>query len=82
MEEIQKIYNQLVEGIETPEDTILKMNDVFGVLLLMIVKTLQMQKDNSKRSLVIDSIKAMTNNFIASAMKVVSEEEVKTIEND
>ena len=82
MEEVLRLYNIITEGIDTPEDTVLRMNDVLGVYLLLVKKAFEIQKDDKKRAMICDSIKAMQNNLITEVMKAVSEAEMKTIDND
>lgn len=82
MEEIQRLYNSLVEGVDTAEDIVLKMNDLLTVFLLLVKKAFELKQAQSKRGFIIDSIKSITNTFITTLMKIVAEEEVKTIENE
>lgn len=82
MEEVLRLYNIIIEGIETPEDMVLRMNDVLSVYLLLVKKAFEIQKDDKKKAMICDSIKAMNNNLITEVMKAVSEVEMKTIEND
>lgn len=82
MEEVLRLYNIIIEGIDTPEDTILRMNDVLSVYLLLVKKTFEIQNDDKKKAMLCDSIKAITNNTVSEVMKAVSEVEMKTIEND
>lgn len=82
MEEVLRLYNIITEGIDTPEDTVLRMNDVLSVYLLLVKKAFEVQKDNDKRVMICDSIKAMNNNLITEIMKVVSEVEMKTVDYD
>lgn len=82
MKEVQKLYNQLVEGIESPTDLLLRMNDLYSVQLLIAAKAFEVEGDMQKRNLLIDSLKPMTNKYINNLMKIVSENELTTIDQD
>lgn len=84
MEEVQRLYNLVIEGININcvEDQILRMNDILSVYKLLITKTFQLEKDDKKRVLIIDSIKAMNNQLVSDVMKIVTENEMKTIDNE
>lgn len=82
MEEILRLYNIVIENIDTPEDTVLRMNDILSVYILLVKKVFEFRRGDSETAMICDSIKAMQNNLVAEVMKVVSEAEMKTIEND
>lgn len=80
MKEVQNIYNQMIEGIETPSDLILRMNDLYSVQLLIATKAFEIEKDMKNKGFLIDSIKPMTNKFINNLMRLVTENELTTID--
>lgn len=82
MEEILKLYNHITEGVNNTEDLILRMNDTVAVYLLLVKKAFEVEQDNSKRSLLCDSIKTMQNNMVSETMKIVTSNEMKIIEDD
>ena len=81
MKEIQQLYNTITEGINSPSDFILKVNDLYMVLLLLVTKAFEVAP-NDQKNLVIDSIKPMTNQYIEKLMKTITEEELKTVDKD
>lgn len=82
MKEIQKLYNELVSGIETSSDLILKMNDLYSVQLLIVSKAFEIEKDMKNRELLIDSLKPMTNKYISNLMKCISDNELTTTNDE
>ena len=75
--EIKRLYNILVENVETEEDIILRLSDILKIFLILSHKAFQ-QCDN--KVLLINSIKALVNEFVSNLMTRVSEEEINTIE--
>ena len=81
MKGIQQLYNKIAEGIESPTDLVLKVNDLYSVILLLVTKAFEVAPD-SQKSFVIDSVKPMTNNYIEKLMKIITEEELKTVDKN
>jgi len=81
MKEVQQLYNKVTEGIESPTDLVLKVNDLYSVILLLITKAFEVAPDDQK-NLVIDSIKPMTNQYISKLMKLVTDNELNTIDKN
>ena len=81
MKEVQQLYNKVTEGIESPTDLVLKVNDLYTVILLLITKAFEVAPDDQK-NLVIDSIKPMTNQYISKLMKLVTDNELNIIDKN
>lgn len=81
MKEIQKLYNKIVEDVDSASDMILRVNDLYTVILLLVSKSFEVST-NKEKNIVIDSIKPMTNRFIEQLMKVITEEELDTIDEE
>ena len=81
MKEIQQLYNTIAEGVNSASDLVLKVNDLYTVMLLLVTKAFEVAPDDQK-SLVIDSVKPITNQYIERLMKVITEEELKTVDKD
>ena len=82
MKEIQRLYNLLTEGIETPTDMLLLINDLFSVVLLLVKRVFEIEKSDKIRASLIDSLKAMVNSFIEKLMKLVTDNEMITLDKD
>ena len=82
MKEVQRLYNLLTEGIETPTDMLLLINDLFSVVLLLVKRVFQIEKSDKIRASLIDSLKAMVNSFIEKLMKLVTDNEMITLDKD
>lgn len=82
MEEVLRLYNIITENVDTPEDTVLRINDLVSVYLLLIKKAFEIQDNNEKRVMLCDSIKTITNNLVVEVTKTVSEIEMKTIDSN
>lgn len=78
MEEAKRIFNFVVEGVDNCTDTILRMNDMYTVQLLLVEGVFKMEKDPEKRKLLIKSIRDMTNSFVSTITKIVSNQEMNT----
>jgi hypothetical protein len=81
MKQIHELYNKLVEGVDSASDLVLKVNDLYTVILLLVTKAFELSPDN-ERSFVIDSIKPMTNQYIEKLMKTITDEELKTVDKN
>lgn len=81
MKEIQNLYNTITEEITSASDLILKVNDLYSVILLLVIKAFEVSPDD-KKSFVIDSIKPMTNQYIEKLMKTITDEELKTVDKN
>ncbi|MBQ3420811.1 MAG: hypothetical protein IJH34_03920 [Romboutsia sp.] len=79
MKEVQKLYNQLTNNIESLPDLMLRMNDLYSVQLKIAEKAFN-KVDNKSKSWIIDSLKPMTNKYITDLMKLVSNNELTTID--
>ena len=79
MKEIQQLYNKIVEGIETDSDLILKVNDLYSVILLLVNKAFEVSS-NDKKSSIIDSLKPMTNQYLEKLMKIITDQELEIID--
>lgn len=79
MKQVQRIYNYIVEDVQTEEDIIIRLNDLLKVYLLLCHRAFSR---STNRSLLIDSIKKTVNTFVTSLMSKVTEEENKTIETN
>ena len=82
MKEVQRLYNLLTEGIETPTDMLLLINDLFSVVLLLVKRVFEIEKSDKIRASLIDSLKAMVNSFIEKLMKLVTDNEMITLDKD
>ena len=82
MKEVQRLYNLLTEGIETPTDMLLLINDLFSVVLLLVKRVFEIEKSDKIRASLIDSLKAMVNSFIEKLMKLVTDNEIITLDKD
>lgn len=79
--EVKSLYDNIVEDTNNPIDLLLKINDLYSIILLIVSKSIELSPED-KKGLILDSIKPMTNNYISHLMKIVSENELKTIDND
>ena len=75
--EIRRLYNIIVENVETEEDIILRLGDLLKMFLILTHKAFEQSLD---RVLLINSIKSIVNEFVTSLMTRVSEEEMNTSE--
>ena len=82
MKEVQRLYNLLTEGIETPTDMLLLINDLFSVVLLLVKRVFEIEKSDKIRASLIDSLKAMVNSFLEKLMKLVTDNEMITLDKD
>ena len=82
MKEVQRLYNLLTEGVETPTDMLLLINDLFSVVLLLVKRVFEIEKSDKIRASLIDSLKAMVNSFIEKLMKLVTDNEMITLDKD
>lgn len=81
MKEVQHLYNTITKEINSTSDLILKVNDLYTIMLLLISKAFEVASDDQK-NLVIDSIKPMTNKYLEKLMRLITEEELKTIDKN
>ena len=84
LDEILPIYSGglgILSGdhLKSASDLVLKVNDLYSVILLLVVKAFEVSPDD-KKSFVIDSIKPMTNQYLEKLMKTITDEELKTID--
>ena len=79
MKEVQQLYNKMTEGIESASDLVLRINDLYSVILLLVTKALEVSPSD-KKSFVIDSVKPMTNQYLEKLMKTINDQELETID--
>jgi len=79
MKEVQQLYNKMTEGIESASDLVLRINDLYSVILLLVTKALEVSPSD-KKSFVIDSVKPMTNQYLEKLMKTITDQELETID--
>lgn len=75
--ELMRLYNLLIEGIEGREDFILTLNDLLTLYLILVHKLFE-QGTDKENSLLIDSVKGMTNQWLQDLMGRINKEEIIT----